>query len=612
MPQLTISRMLLLFALLVTAGLVTALGVQTYAIKRVQIDGPLYNEIKSQKDLLADLVPPPLFAVEAYAAIYEANFHADRRSRAIARIHELKKLYDDRKAAWVAADLTEPEAKIIREKLIPASDRFWFVTLEQFIPAVGRKYDTMMAVMDDLARAYQDQRQAVLELSELASEVSASNERLATSEASWLGSTALYGGLLAVLVFVLGVIFIRIRAISPLGAITGFMEKMARGETELSVPFKSRSDEIGLIARALEVFRMTGIEKEKLEFEAQAAGVQRMQDQQAREADALRRANDTAMVVGQLGAALRGLADSNLQVKISGSFSPEFEQIREDFNRSIETLEDTLERVMEGTVDVRRASAELSAGADHMSRRTENQAAALEQASAALEQITATIGHLTTNTQLTRQLVGQARTRAEDSSEVMKNAVEAMHRIERSANEIAQIISVIDEIAFQTNLLALNAGVEAARAGESGKGFAVVASEVRELAQRSASAAKQIKLLIDNSTTEVSQGVKHVAETGKALTEITAFVASIDVKVVDIVVGIQEQSTGLRETSAAINALDSTTQQNAAMAEETAAMSSTLTEQAAALAEEVQKFQLNNTQQTHGQRNVLRSRLNAA
>ncbi|NNU56220.1 methyl-accepting chemotaxis protein [Rhizobium indigoferae] len=602
MPQLTISRLLFLFALLVTAGLVVALCVQTYAMKRGQIEGPLYQEIAIQRDLLADLLPPPLFEVEAYAAVYEANFHPDRRARAIARIYELKKLYDERKSVWTSASIPPSEAAILNEKLIPASDRFWFVTLEQFVPAVGKRYDTMMAIMDDLARAYQDQRQAVLELSGLVSRISASNERTAVDEANWLGTSALYGGLLAVLIFVAGVIFIRIRAIAPLSSITAYMERLAAGESQVAVPFKSRVDEIGMIAKALEVFRLAGIQKANLEIEVEAASVERMREQQAREADAMRRANDTAAAVGRLGAALEGLANSNLEVQISEAFSPEFDQIRHDFNRSVETLQVTLERVMEGTSDVRRASGELSSGAAQMSRRTEQQAAALEEASAALEQITATIGQLTKSTEATRQLVGQARARAEASTEVTRNAVEAMNRIERSANEIAQIISVIDEIAFQTNLLALNAGVEAARAGESGKGFAVVASEVRELAQRSASAAKQIKLLIDNSTLEVSQGVKHVGETGKALTEISSFVASIDIKVDDIVVGIKEQSTGLRETSAAIHSLDSTTQQNAAMAEETAAMSNALRDQATVLSEEVEKFQLpkRNTVSVHG------------
>ncbi|KQS59453.1 hypothetical protein ASG39_19320 [Rhizobium sp. Leaf371] len=585
--------MLLVFAIIVTAGLVTALGIQTYAIKRVQVEGPLYDQIRVQRDLLADLMPPPLFAVEAYAAVYEANFHADRRSRAIARIHELKISYDTRKALWEAADLPAAEVEILKKRLIPASDRFWFVTLEQFVPAVGTNFETMMAIMDDLAVAYENQRQAIAELSIVALQMNAESEGSAVSEASWLGSTALIGGLSAVLVFLVGVFCINRRAIAPLGTITRFMERLAVGENGHVVPYKDRSDEIGLIARALEVFRLTGIEKQNLEARAEAASVRSAQEQKAREEDAQNRADEVKTVVEQLGAALRGLADSNLQVQIDNTFGTEFDQIRQDFNSSIETLQSTLERVLDGTENVRRASSELSSGADHMSRRSEQQAAALEEASAALEEITATIEHLNQNTQDTRQLVIKARTRAEDSTGVMKNAVDAMQRIQKSADEIGNIISVIDEIAFQTNLLALNAGVEAARAGESGKGFAVVASEVRELAQRSASAAKQIKVLIGNSAKEVNQGVKHVGETGRALTEITAFVASIDVKIDGIVTGIQEQSTGLRETSAAIHALDSTTQQNAAMAEETAAMSGTLTEQAIALSEEVEKFQLN-------------------
>ena len=210
-----------------------------------------------------------------------------------------------------------------------------------------------------------------------------------------------------------------------------------------------------------------------------------------------------------------------------------------------------------------------------------------------LRRFHATVNNSADNAQTTRKLVGEARDCTTKSSAVVHEAVEAMSRIENASREIGQIIGVIDEIAFQTNLLALNAGVEAARAGDAGRGFAVVAQEVRELAQRSATAAKQIKTLITNSAKEVGNGVRLVSETGTALSKIDDFVSSIDANVGAITVSVQEQSLGLKEISIAVQKIDHMTQQNAAMAEETAALSSTLTSQAEELSTLVKRFKLN-------------------
>ena len=191
-----------------------------------------------------------------------------------------------------------------------------------------------------------------------------------------------------------------------------------------------------------------------------------------------------------------------------------------------------------------------------------------------------------------REVVAAADEDAKKSAVVVRQAVEAMDAIAKSAQQISQIIGVIDEIAFQTNLLALNAGVEAARAGDAGRGFAVVASEVRALAQRSAEAAKEIKGLISASTTQVDHGVKLVAETGKSLERIMAQVAEINDVVGDIAAGAKEQATGLDEVNTAINQMDQVTQQNAAMVEESTAASHSLSQETAQLSELVGQFQV--------------------
>lgn len=231
--------------------------------------------------------------------------------------------------------------------------------------------------------------------------------------------------------------------------------------------------------------------------------------------------------------------------------------------------------------------------ADNLAKRTEQQAAALEQTSAALEEVTSTVKASSIRTQDTRKLVSDAKECAAASGKVVREAVDAMHRIETASKEINQIISVIDEIAFQTNLLALNAGVEAARAGEAGKGFAVVAQEVRELAQRSATATQEIKGLIVNSANEVSCGVRLVGETGIALDSIQGFVSAIDDNVDAIATAAAEQALGLQQISAAVSEIDQMTQKNAAMVEETTAVSHTLAEGAGILASLVNRFKLN-------------------
>jgi len=197
-----------------------------------------------------------------------------------------------------------------------------------------------------------------------------------------------------------------------------------------------------------------------------------------------------------------------------------------------------------------------------------------------------------------RDAVGTARGDAERSGAVVRDAVSAMSEIENSAQQISQIIGVIDEIAFQTNLLALNAGVEAARAGDAGRGFAVVASEVRALAQRSADAAKEIKTLISASSQQVDRGVSLVGETGKVLERILTQVTQINGVVTEIAASAQEQATGLQQVNTAVNQMDQVTQQNAAMVEQATAASHALASEAETLARLISRFELGNAQQT--------------
>ncbi|OEC97385.1 MULTISPECIES: PAS domain-containing methyl-accepting chemotaxis protein [unclassified Rhizobium] len=287
--------------------------------------------------------------------------------------------------------------------------------------------------------------------------------------------------------------------------------------------------------------------------------------------------------ISEIAGALRSLSEGDLTKTLQRSFVPSMEQLRHDFNATIEKLSETLTTVGHNASAIAAGSRELGHSAEAFSRRTEQQAASVEETAAALEEITTTVADSSQRAEEAGRLVAETKRGAEESGTVVRNAVAAMDQIEKSSREITNIIGVIDDIAFQTNLLALNAGVEAARAGEAGKGFAVVAQEVRELAQRSASAAKEIKALITTSSQHVKNGVGLVGQTGRALEHIVTQVADINTNVAAIVKASKEQTIGLREINSAINSLDQTTQQNAAMVEESTAASLRLANEADAL-----------------------------
>jgi methyl-accepting chemotaxis protein len=305
--------------------------------------------------------------------------------------------------------------------------------------------------------------------------------------------------------------------------------------------------------------------------------------------------------VSTLGDALKRLCSGDFGFQLTDPFAPEFEFLRHDLNRSVNQLCDTFKEISASVEVIGQGTREIGQGVGDLSKRTESQAATLEETAAALEEITANVTSSAQRAQEARDVAGSAKANAETSGNVVSQAVDAMSRIEDSSSKISNIIGVIDEIAFQTNLLALNAGVEAARAGEAGRGFAVVAQEVRELAQRSAKAAKEIKDLIQNSAAEVSTGVRLVSDTGRALRTISKLIVEINDHVVAISTAAREQSTGLSEVNGAVNGMDQTTQQNAAMVEESSAAAATLASEATKLHGMIGQFNLGSpSRQTGG------------
>ena len=376
----------------------------------------------------------------------------------------------------------------------------------------------------------------------------------------------------------------------PIGGLIGSMQAIAGGEFDREVFGVARTDEVGAMAKAVATFRTAGIAKLRLEGEAAQTRASTEAECASNEAARTGAAARQEDVVRAIGAGLNRLSGGDLTCRLEQAFAAEYEQLRTDFNASLETLQAAMLTVGSNVQALRSGSGEITSAADDLSRRTEQQAASLEETAAALDEITATVKKTAEGALHARQVVTAAKGDAEASGVVVRRAVEAMSGIETSSRQIGQIIGVIDEIAFQTNLLALNAGVEAARAGDAGRGFAVVASEVRALAQRSAEAAKEIKGLISASAVHVGQGVELVGETGRSLGRILDQVGEINAIVADIAASAQEQATALGEVNTAVNQMDQVTQQNAAMVEQSTAASHTLAQDAQNLADLVGKF----------------------
>jgi methyl-accepting chemotaxis protein len=404
----------------------------------------------------------------------------------------------------------------------------------------------------------------------------------------------------------------------PIQTVTNTMKRLAGGDLETDVPYVGRKDEIGEMAGAVAVFRQNALTVRDLNAQEHTLR-EKSADLQTSIATVVHAAaagdfssridkdyhdeglNRFARSVNELVAGVEegiaetrrvigALAEGDLTQTMNGSFRGAFAELQQNVNATLSTLQRTMREVRVSTDAINGNSGELRTASDDLSKRTEQQAAALEETSAALEEITVAVKNSTERANEASSMVGEATQSAKQSGDIVRNAIDAMGRIEQASKEISQIISVIDEIAFQTNLLALNAGVEAARAGEAGKGFAVVAQEVRELAQRAASAAKDIKGLITKSGSEVEVGVRYVQATGSALSDIENRVVAINDRIHSIATAAREQATGLQEVSTAINQMDQVTQHNAAMVEETSAATHRLKGEADSLADLVARF----------------------
>ncbi|MBU6395399.1 MAG: HAMP domain-containing protein [Sphingomonadales bacterium] len=550
--------------------LMAMIALASAVVYAIRADGPMTQGSALQAEILADVLPPPAFVVEPYLNASLIVHNPDRAGPYLSELKDERAEFEARKVYWKTAPVPEQLRQPLNDT-IAAADKFWQVMDSKFLPAVtsGNREAMNAAFTMDIAPIYGVQREQVRSIVALSRSYSADTARSNTQ----LTALALTG--LAVLALgMLGLILWTARAaqklvVSPLVETASTMQRMADGDTGVVIEGTERTDEIGQVARAIQVFR------EAEEWRQQAAVAQ-------------------TAVVEALSAGLARLAAKDLEHQLTTPFPPAYETLRENYNAAVSSLAEALRIVRIGTAGVQGSIAEIGAAAHDLALRNEAQAARIAETARAMDAVTGIVHETATGAQAVSSTITQADREAGEGGEVVRRAIEAMAAIEHSAQEIGQIISVIDGIAFQTNLLALNAGVEAARAGEAGKGFAVVATEVRALAQRSADAAQSIKALITTSGEQVATGVELVRESGTRLEAIVRRIGEISALTGSIAGSASRQAANLTQINAAMGEMDRMTQQNAAMVEESSAATRSLAAEALRLNDLVKTFRTRN------------------
>ena len=393
--KLTIARLSFIFGAVVSIGIVAAIAIQKYALDHLQVNGPVYRDLVERMDLKADILPPPLYVVEAFALANDAVLHREHIDEDLAALAELKTAYDTRADFWKERELGTPIMDSLNQDVFASGEQFWAMINGGYTKALKDNDPANISLaMDDLRRLYKAQHDAVLRLSDVITKDATDVEAGAARTSMLMNTASLGSGLAALLLFMGGIVVLHRRAIQPVKRMSDFMKVMASGDYSKAVPDLHRVDEIGEMAASVEVFKAAGIERRRLEEEA-ASGRLGTEAEQRRMAEYERaKQQELQAFVADIERGFEALSDGDLTVRLDRPVAAEYEPIRLRYNESVDKLEDAFGSVIAGISAIRTGLSEITVASGDLSQRTEQQAASLEQTVAALSDVTAQVNEI--------------------------------------------------------------------------------------------------------------------------------------------------------------------------------------------------------------------------
>jgi len=557
---------LAMMALLVVGGSLAA-----WRLDRIRMGGEVQLHQQVNADLIADILPPPEYIIEPFLDATLIARSPETVGTHAEKLEGLHKLYLERNKYWQTARVDESLRSQLLQQAHPAAQAFWNELDQRFLPA-ARKGDraAVEASYAKLAGIYDTHRAAVDKLVTMAL---AEQQRVSAS-----GASEFYLAICIVLVLALIVggqaahfyITMYRRVLEPVGTLSALTDRLAKGEVA-TIPYQDRTDEMGRIASGLEHYRAAAAAQSK--------------------ADA-RKLEEQREVTEVLGNGLLALREGDLSRTIDQRFPAEYEVLRHNINEAIASLRARVQLVSESADNIRNTSSEVAHGSEDLAHRTEKSAANLAQATEALAKIEERLRATMLAADNTVKRAGEATTALRDGRGTTARAVQAMDRASGSAKNIDGVIEGLDKIAFQTRVLAMNAAVEAGRAGEAGRGFAVVADLVSALAMRAEEEAGRARDQLTATQADIVTAVGMVEKVDGALSNISNDVGEVHQLLGRIASDNKAQSSAISEISDTIGTMDQSTQQNAAMVEETSAAARNLTSEVASLAEQAERFNI--------------------
>ena len=487
--RITISRAIFAFGILTIAGLVAVILASNYALSQLKVGGPLYEKIKLGNDLVADILPPPEYVIEAYLevtlALQDPSSLAARRDR----LAQLKKDYDERRDYWSKSDLDPALKTKLVEKSHAEVQRFWNLTEQSFLPALARS-DTAAVAKSyaDITAAYTAHRAVIDEIVKQTNDDNSAAEAEATSRVKWFTAILWSISALVFLVIGAGIVGFAKGVIQPIVGMTDVMQRLAGGELEREIPSRGRGDEVGAMAGAVQIFKENALRVRAMEA---AEAVSAKQAEQDRKATMQRVADGFEKAIGRI-------------IRTVTSASSDIEAAAGSLTRTAETTQGL--------------SATVAAASEESSSN-------VQSAAAASEEMASSVGEISRQVQQSRGIAQAAVEQAERTNV-------RISELSQSANRIGEVIKMITAVAEQTNLLALNATIEAARAGDAGRGFAVVASEVKALSAQTAKATEEIAAQVTQMQSATEHSVSAIKEIGSTIAQIseisTAIAAAVE------------------------------------------------------------------------------------